>query len=46
MFNLGSALAHAQVLPHGVHVAMNGRCFHGDDVRKDRKTGTFETLDG
>lgn len=46
LFNLGSALAYAQVLPRGVYVAMNGRCFHGDDVRKDRKTGTFETLDG
>ncbi len=46
MFNLGSALAYAQCLPHGVYVAMNGRCFHGDNVRKDRKTGSFETLDG
>ncbi len=46
LFNLGSALAYAQVLPPGVYVAMNGRCFHGDNVRKDRKTGTFETLDG
>jgi L-asparaginase len=46
LFNLGSALAYAQVLPHGVYVAINGRCFHGDNVRKDRRTGTFETLDG
>ena len=46
LFNLGSALAYAQVLPPGVYVAMNGRCFDGDNVRKDRKTGTFETLDG
>ncbi len=45
LFNLGSALAYAQCLPHGVYVAMNGRCFSWDDVRKDRKTGTFETLD-
>jgi L-asparaginase len=46
LFNLGSALAYAQVLPHGVYVAMNGRCFQGDNVRKDRRTGGFETLDG
>jgi len=46
LFNLGSALAYAQVLPPGVYVAMNGRWFDGDNVRKDRKTGAFETLDG
>jgi L-asparaginase len=46
LFNLGSALAYAQCLPHGVYVAMNGRCFRGDNVRKDRRTGTFETLEG
>jgi L-asparaginase len=46
LFNLGSALAYAQCLPHGVYVAMNGRCFRWDDVRKDRRTGTFETLEG
>lgn len=44
MFNLGSALSFVQVLPPGVYVAMNGRCFHWDDVRKNRETGTFEPL--
>jgi len=33
LFNLGSALAFAQSLPHGVYVAMNGRYFHWDNVR-------------
>ena len=42
LFNLGSALSFAQVLPAGVYVAMNGRCFAGDWVRKDRETGVFE----
>jgi L-asparaginase len=42
LFNLGSALSFAQVLPPGVYVAMNGRCFPGDRVRKDRTTGIFE----
>ena len=41
-FNLGNALAYAQVLPAGVYVAMNGRHFHWDNVRKNRKTGVFE----
>ncbi len=42
LFNLGSALSFAQVLPPGVYVAMNGRCFAGDRVRKNRDTGIFE----
>lgn len=45
LFNLGSALAYAQSLPHGVYVAMNGRYFNWDNVRKNRETGTFEELD-
>jgi L-asparaginase len=44
LFNLGSALSFAQVLPPGVYVAMNGRCFPWDNVRKNRETGRFETL--
>lgn len=44
LFNLGSALSFAQVLPPGVYVAMNGRVFAGDRVRKNRETGIFEEL--
>jgi len=44
MFNLGSALAFVQTLPHGVYIAMNGKYFHWNNVRKDRKTGIFEEL--
>lgn len=43
-FNLGSALAFSQVLPPGVYVAMNGKWFHWDNVRKNKKTGYFECL--
>ena len=43
-FNLGGALAFAQTLPHGVYVAMNGRYFTWDNVRKNRQTGQFEEL--
>jgi L-asparaginase len=42
LFNLGSALSFVQVLPAGVYVAMNGRHFRWDAVRKNRETGTFE----
>jgi L-asparaginase len=44
MFNLGSALAFAQTLPHGVYIAMNGKFFHWDNVRKNKKTGEFEEI--
>ncbi len=42
LFNLGSALSFAQVLAPGVYVAMNGRCFPADKVRKDKAHGIFE----
>jgi L-asparaginase len=42
LFNLGSALSFVQILPPGVYIAMNGRHFHWDAVRKNRETGVFE----
>jgi L-asparaginase len=42
LFNLGSALAFAQVLPNGVYIAMNGRYFTWDNVKKNKKAGEFE----
>jgi L-asparaginase len=42
LFNLGSALAFVQSLPHGVYVAMNGKCFSWERVHKNRATGLFE----
>jgi L-asparaginase len=42
LFNLGSALSFVQVLPAGVYIAMNGRCFAWDRVRKNKQTGFFE----
>jgi L-asparaginase len=44
LFNLGSALSFVQALPAGVYLAMNGRCFTWDNVRKNRESGVFETL--
>ena len=44
LFNLGSALSLAQALPPGVYIAMNGRFFQWDRVRKNRETGVFEEI--
>ena len=44
LFNLGSALSFVQVLPAGVYVAMNGRYFSWNNVRKNRETGVFESV--
>jgi L-asparaginase len=44
LFNLGTALAFAQSLPTGVYVAMNGRYFKWNNVRKNKSNGTFEEL--
>jgi len=43
-FNLGSSIAFAQSLPPGVYISMNGRYFTWDNVKKNTKSGFFETL--
>jgi len=45
LFNLGFACAAAQTLTPGVYVAMNGRIFGADQVRKNRQAGRFEAVD-
>jgi len=44
LFNLGSALSFAQVLPPGVYIAMNGQHFPWNAVRKNATTGFFEQV--
>ena len=44
LFNLGSALSFVQALPAGVYIAMNGKCFPWDRVRKNRERGEFEEI--
>jgi L-asparaginase len=44
LFNLGSALAFLQILPHGVYISMNGKYFHWDNVRKNKEIGLFEEI--
>jgi len=45
LFNIGSALAFAQSLAPGVYIAMNGRYFTWENVRKNHSLGAFEELD-
>jgi L-asparaginase len=42
LFNFGTAFSAVQLLPFGVYIAMNGRVFAWDKVRKDRSRGIFE----
>ena len=44
LFNIASALAYVQKMPHGVYIAMNGRVFYYDKVIKNRETGIFEEI--
>jgi L-asparaginase len=43
-FNLGMAVATAQVAPPGIYIAMSGQVFDGLSVRKDREAGRFVAL--
>ncbi|MBU2631245.1 MAG: asparaginase [Proteobacteria bacterium] len=42
IFNLGSAVAAVQILPHGVYLVISGRVFTPDNVRKNRSLKQFE----
>jgi L-asparaginase len=42
VFNLGCALMAAQIVPAGVYIAMNGRLFTWNDVRKNKDQGVFQ----
>ena len=43
-FNIAFAIGAVQTLANGVYVAMNGRIFHPDNVRKNPEKAVFETL--
>lgn len=45
LFNFGTAFAAVQLLPRGVYIAMNGRIFRWNKVRKNRTRGVFEAVD-
>ncbi len=44
-FNIGSAVAAAQTLTPGVYIAMNGRIFDPDKIRKNLDRNWFEDLE-
>ena len=44
LFNLGSALAFVQVLPIGIFIAMNGKIFEANKVKKNTSRGEFESI--
>ena len=44
LFKLGSAMGFVQSLSKGVYIAMNGRYFDFDKVKKNVKTGIFESM--
>ena len=44
VFNVGMAVAAAQVCQPGVYIAMNGQVFPAGAVRKNRDENRFETL--
>lgn len=43
-FNLGFAVSSALLLKSGVYIAMNGRIFDYDNVRKNKEKGIFEEI--
>jgi L-asparaginase len=45
-FNLGMAVATAQMAPPGVYITINGMVFRGDKVEKDRAKGSFVPRQG
>ncbi len=46
IFNIGLAVGATQTMPPGVYVAMNGRIFAADRVRKNKALNRFEPLNG
>jgi L-asparaginase len=44
VFNVGMAVAAAQVAPPGVYIAMSGQVFTAGEVRKNREENRFEKL--
>jgi len=43
-FNIGCAIGAVQSLPAGVYIAMNGRVWKPEEVRKNRRQNRFEPL--
>lgn len=46
VFNVGCAITAVQLLSEGVYIAMNGKIFDPENVRKNMDKNRFETLSG
>jgi len=44
LLNLGFAIAAVQMKGHGVYIAMNGKIFDHDNVKKNKELGVFEEI--
>ncbi len=44
LFNLGFAASAVQTLPYGVYIAMNGKVFNWNNVRKNKELKVFESF--
>lgn len=44
LFNMGSGMAAAQILPPGIYIAMSGTVFDATNVRKNLQKNRFEEL--
>lgn len=44
LFNIGCALAFLQILSPGIYIAMNGKYFNWNNVRKNKDIGEFEEI--
>lgn len=44
LFNLGCAITAVQLVDPGVYIAMNGKVFPYDQVKKDRSIGVFVSI--
>ena len=45
VFNVGCAIGALQSVAEGVYIAMNGRIYHPNQVRKNRDAGRFEEIE-
>ena len=46
VFNIGFAVAAIQTLSSGVYIAMNGRVFDANNVKKNKQAQCFELING
>jgi len=44
VFNIGTAISAVQILNHGIYIAMNGRIFNHDNVRKNIDLNLFQKI--